>query len=444
MHSITAVRRRLPRLAAAGLLASALIAGTGVAALADQSSYPGSMTTLGTRLLFVADDGSGYELWSTNGTTTAMVKEIGAGNVSANPYNLVKAGTRVFFSAYDGTNEALWRTDGTPSGTKRLRNLAQYATPVAIGSRIYLPAYTETNGIELWTSDGTSNGTKRLTDLRAGSLDGIDPFVIAPIGTRVAFSGDDADGSEDAWVAGSTTGSVKRLKDFSAGSIEWMRNVAGTLYFARLVDGTAELWTSDGTKGGTTKVWSTGARIEDPTVVGSTLFFRSFTDAAGAELWRTKGTAASTRMVKDINPGPGDSFPEQLTAVGSKLFFAASTTDFELWVSDGTKAGTKELDINPTGDSYPFNLQAVGSRLYLYAIDASHGQEPWVSDGTAAGTRMIKDVWPGDGSSSSTTFHSFGKLGTRIYFAADDSVHGYELWRTTSTGAKLWANINPN
>ena len=39
------------------------------------------------------------------------------------------------------------------------------------------------------------------------------------------------------------------------------------------------------------------------TPVGGQAFFNSFTSATGFELWRTDGTAAGTRLVKDVFPG---------------------------------------------------------------------------------------------------------------------------------------------
>src|SRR5439155_5431040 len=83
-------------------------------------------------------------------------------------------------------------------------------------------------------------------------------------------------------------------------------------------------------------------------------FFFVASEANGRELWKSDGTAAGTVLVKDINPGPGDSSPDGLTNVNGTLFFAAfdPTTGRELWKSDGTAAGTVLVgDINPGPDS---------------------------------------------------------------------------------------------
>ena len=51
-------------------------------------------------------------------------------------------------------------------------------------------------------------------------------------------------------------------------------------------------------------------------------FFDHFDPATGEELWLNSG--GITRLVKDINTGPGWSNPENLTAVGSTLFFTGA------------------------------------------------------------------------------------------------------------------------
>jgi ELWxxDGT repeat protein len=80
----------------------------------------------------------------------------------------------------------------------------------------------------------------------------------------------------------------------------------------------------------------------------------------GYELWVTDGTAAGTHLVADINPGtytspggasyPNSSSPSDLTAIGDgRVVFSAhdGTNGTELWVTDGTAAGTHLVDDIP-------------------------------------------------------------------------------------------------
>jgi ELWxxDGT repeat protein len=75
--------------------------------------------------------------------------------------------------------------------------------------------------------------------------------------------------------------------------------------------------------------------------------------------------------------------------------------------------------------SEPAGLTAFGGRLYFAADDGVHGRELWQSDGTAAGTRLAQDVAPGLPGSSP---EQLTVAGDRLYFTADDGLHGRELW----------------
>ncbi|MBK9936134.1 MAG: hypothetical protein IPP05_18910 [Cytophagaceae bacterium] len=99
----------------------------------------------------------------------------------------------------------------------------------------------------------------------------------------------------------------------------------------------------------------------------------------------------------------------------------------ELWKSDGTLAGTVLVkDINPNGSSAPRNLTDINGKLYFTANDNIHGMELWTSDGTAAGTNMLYDVNIGVGGSFPQSITFFNNY---IFFFAFSATNGYELWR---------------
>jgi ELWxxDGT repeat protein len=57
------------------------------------------------------------------------------------------------------------------------------------------------------------------------------------------------------------------------------------------------------------------------------------------------------------------------------------------------------LDINPGPvSSYPGDLTDVNGTVFFAANDGLHGYELWRSDGTAAGTQMVLDINPGPAS----------------------------------------------
>jgi ELWxxDGT repeat protein len=184
--------------------------------------------------------------------------------------------------------------------------------------------------------------------------------------------------------------------------------------------------------------------------------------ATGAELWVSDGTPEGTGVVKDINPGPDDSFPENLTNVNGTLFFTADNgiNGRELWQSDGTEVGTVMVkDINTVDgvdqSSYPSNLTSVNGTLFFTANDGVTGTELWVSDGTANGTVMVEDINPevdDNGIAQSSSPQFLTNVDGTLFFTAtgldennQNQPTGRELWKSdgTSEGTVMVEDIDP-
>src|SRR5688572_11338996 len=113
----------------------------------------------------------------------------------------------------------------------------------------------------------------------------------------------------------------------------------------------------------------------------------------------------SVSLAFDANPTPlSTTALGNLVEMGGKLFFTHDDgrTGAELYISDGTEAGTRLVkDIRPgAAGSSPSSLTAIDGTLYFAADDGVSGRELWVSDGTAAGTRRLADIYPGTSGSS--------------------------------------------
>lgn len=177
------------------------------------------------------------------------------------------------------------------------------------------------------------------------------------------------------------------------------------------------------------------------TKIGDKLFFSAYTPTEGRELWVSNGTAAGTSMVKDINPGVDNGInTEEIIELNGKAIFSADngTQGEELWVSDGTAAGTvmiKEIHGAPTASngSHPRYLTKMGDEIFFNAsneISGVYNEELWKTDGTAAGTVLVKEINP----SSRSRPQFLTEMNGKLYFNANDG-SGEALWATDGTEA---------
>ncbi len=130
----------------------------------------------------------------------------------------------------------------------------------------------------------------------------------------------------------------------------------------------------------------------------------SVLDETKYELIQLTDDGVSVEMMNDNRNKTKWFSSDKAVVFNGKYYFTGSTADAgkELWLTDGTQAGTMMVkDINPgSGGSNPDALMVAGpkgnEKLYFAADDGEHGIELWVSDGTAAGTNMVADLFVKD------------------------------------------------
>lgn len=377
----------------------------------------GSAAALGNDLVFInTDPRAGEQIWISDGTAAgthaiASVQPI-AQTSGYGIYNLTSAGAVILFEVDDGHGGAdLWRTDGTATGTFALKQVVPdssnedlaFSGPLfqqmsATGGIVYFSTDAG-DGRELWRSDGTADGTYQ-TDINA---------------TTTQVSVDDS--------AGLTT--VTSVIDHaSAGS--------ALLFSGYDLAHGVELWETDGTAAGTRLLddIAIGAADSSPTgmtAAGGQVFFVANDGVHGTELWVSDGTAAGTHIADDVAPGVNGSSAESVTAFGSAVLFAADDGDGRLtpWISTGSAYGTIQLsdtDLS-TGSNQSPQFEIFGSKAYFAS---ENGGQLWVTDGTAAGTKMLLQ---GDGNLLSGSFRP-AALGNEVYFSSNGG-----LWKTDGTVA---------
>jgi len=379
------------------------------------------------RIIFTADDGAlGRELWSFSGPELAprLVLD-GTPGAAGTAWRILGplADGRVALG-YPGGQ--LWVTDGSGPGTSFVlrapdSSWPEYGGPVFERGGGLLP-----NGVLLVT----------LTDFM--------PWRAERLEVRGTWATD-----------GSAAGSFPLLVPDAATSLALP---GGRLLAAVASPGWDEftyvnVWVTDGTLEGTAGLasdigWS---HVPAPVGDGSAVFVLGDYFIVGYEPWITDGTVEGTRLLKDINPGSGSSFPGLFLPFGDgRLIFFANdgTHGSEPWITDGTEENTRLLaDISPgaAGSAVWYfgytGLSLGDGRVLFAADDGTHGAEWWISDGTGAGTRLFADINPGAGGSNPTFVAALG--GGRFAFLANDGTHGRELWVTdgSADGTRLLADI---
>ena len=400
--------------------------GAGTHEVADINPAPGvgsdpdQLTALGDRVYFFADDGMGRMVWKSDGTL-AGTKRLGG----ADGYGLTNVSGRLFFTTALGgccSQSKLWTSDGTVRGTRAIATVGEsWGWRAGLGGFYYFFASPDDETWSLWKSDGTSAGTSVVALIAApidedgNPIESYDPGTMVASGNRLYFLMEGPyypGGSGDLWQSDGTTAGTRQVRDFDPESVpgwgvnENMAGLGGTLYFGAEDEIGMSLWKSDGTDTGTRIVKRLAPN--EMIAVGSRLFFFAWDGSGGVALWRTKGTTRTTVKVYPIGlpectsmtlDEPYCRLNGWPAAVGLRLFFPAYSkgNGTELWVSDGSTAGTRQVKniLYGGASSNPSDLTAVGSLLYFSARDANHGRELWVSDGTTRGTHMVMDINPG-------------------------------------------------
>lgn len=437
------------------------------------------------------------EIWKTDGT------ENGTQKIAENISNLEPLGAfkdNFYYLAYidENLDVGMYKTDGTTTTLIKTfaaelyasNNLAnnQNAIFKFDDTRFVAYIYTKTLGIEPYISDGTEAGTYFLKDVGVNVNSTVHATTsnFYKANNKFLFIND----KKQLWTTDGTEAGTEILKLFSgynSQSIIGMTSFNNKVYLAF----THELWETDGTINGTKLVFSninndggiqaiikrdsdlllllergihlfdgtsnTTTKVSTPDITyikpytastnTKTYFIANYKDE-GYRIFITNGTQNGTKSIEPVWPD-GATPTYIMYTLGENLIFSSGShlgnyNIGELWISDGTNLGTKLLkDINKTGNisASPRFQTTLNDKIYFSADDNIHGKELFVFDGV--NTTLVKDINPGFQSSNPFDFQL---LNNKIFFKAYTLDKGYELWVTdgTEAGTKIVKDINPN
>ena len=279
--------------------------------------------------------------------------------------------------------------------------------------------------------------------------------------------------------------SIALLKDINPGAnpstpAEFFK-LDGKLYFnANNPNYGTELWSTDGTSGGTnlvldinpgtasslpTSLLNYNNKLHFKTLIGATGLYSYDSSTGSATLIPGMPTASNFLVAEGkiffrqnnklsyFSQGAVTEIDTpaivngQMGAVNSKIITGASATsgtnNLQLYVYDGTNLSLLKV-INPNTSSNPQNFFYSSSlnTLFFTAGSNTAGFELWKTDGTADGTIQVKNINAG---TSSSFPGSFKQIGNKVFFVANNGSAGNELWVTDGTeeGTVLVKDINP-
>lgn len=276
------------------------------------------------------------------------------------------------------------------------------------------------------------------------SISSADPSIHAEPGV-LNITLNDNDGG--AIPGGTITAGPKLLKEFNAypAAVDKISALGKVFYVGTDAGNGSELWVSDGTLNGTKLLKdiepgpgsSAIANFKHPPS-SPYVFFTATTASEGDELWRTDGTEQGTQIVKDLEPGSATSNIYIMLAHNDKIYFRAQTTldGQELYVSDGTTSGTKMLFESSPGTQGSASNSVFGNGADVYFSDYNYSEgigKLYKTDGSPANNTLIVSA-NADGSMFYDSLQLEFFYNGYIYFSSYNG-YGYEIFSSAGTNA---------
>jgi ELWxxDGT repeat protein len=267
-------------------------------------------------------------------------------------------------------------------------------------------------------------------------------FVSSPLATST--NAENAGGRE-LWKTDGTNGGTVRL--YTGGMVRDLMNVGGTLYF---ID-RSSIWKTDGTAAGTTKVLdvlqlpSPRERVRLVAALGGRVFFGTWSSPNGAnayQLWQTNGTPGNFAPVADSVWLPFRSDQKQETAISGKWMYFLDGFNFganhggSLWRTDGVTtqkiAGLADVAhlAEVDGTVYAVGRPTGRNAHSLFKVD---------SDSDVPVAAVVRDLADYSGAG----VESLTRVGDELHFVAATDQQGWVLWKSDGTAAGTAPYFDP-
>lgn len=237
---------------------------------------------------------------------------------------------------------------------------------------------------------------------------------------------------ESLWKTDGTAGGTVLVKEITGLPHDFVV-VNGTIYF---VGGSNTIWKSNGTATGTTAVVSHTYNIYESVEpmastnnpnsrflfpIGNSIYYfiENLESGYAYQLWKYDAITSTNSMVRDF----GNNYIGNARVLNNKLIFTTNLQS-DLWVSDGTNAGTVLLKTSA-------NIKealVINGTYYFITQNSFNDNSLWKSDGTIGGTISVKTF--------TVPLRDLVNFNGTLYFAASTIANNdLDLWKSDGTTA---------
>lgn len=315
-----------------------------------------------------------------------LLKDCNPQNGSSNQYGHVDLNNNLFFVADDGVNgEELWKSDGTEKGTTMVKNIGfehfrSFPKELTrVNDILYFTANDEKHGNELWKSDGTEMGTVLVKDINKGKSSS-QPSLLTAYNQQLYFVVNENGLYSSIWQSSGTESTTISVAKIQQGSdkVKILNLVpAGRfLFLVGEINGNLTLWSLQKGNNQLSFIKSFVSKANDSKVAfsvhGESLVFAASDEKNNEELWISDGTKEGTKLLKELMVGSKSSSPKHFFSHLDKVFFTANNAknETELWQTDASLNGTKLIKKLSDFDNNNIDIQyaSIGKNLTMSVV----------------------------------------------------------------------------
>lgn len=349
--------------------------------------------------------------------------------------------TVAFFSANssgDRYPQEIWRTDGSPGGTFRLWKGETGVIPL-----VCLPGKPGLFALQvqgtvlresyrlLWIDDPSGTAVELEKDLSFSvffPLESRGEVGLLQSAGLIFLSIRSLHGGSPVLVSDGSPEGTRRLEGLPEDlpedptRVRGYQELGGAMYFRVGHSGHSGLWMSDGTTS-----WPVDEQLSwhDLASTPRGLVLSGYISGEGSSLWVVDEVGAKPRRLS----GPTSFLTHHVSLEDGRSLWEVLFPG-ELWITDGTEAGTQKLMTLRTPTTFHVsyvsdNFVELGGQAFFLADDGVEGWEVWQTDGTPEGTKIAIDTCSGPCTNLGPS--SIYKVRNMLSFALRDPERGAEL-----------------